>query len=121
MTPILPNYHYNGTFIEPWGERSQRGYGVEVIRRFFEEVACVEYGGPKSERESRLQAAKSLRYNDLSADRNCVAIVQALEAILGAHAAGHPGGSVRVDGPIGGLALSLPGLSEAKVLYEARV
>ena len=116
-----PNYHYNGTFTEPWGERSQRGYGVEVIRRFFEEVACVEYGGAKSERESRLKAAKSLRYNDLTADRNCVAIVQALEAILAAHAAGQPGGTVTVNGPHGGLALSLPGKSEAKVLYAAKV
>ena len=34
-----PNHHYNGTFLEPWGERSQRGYGIEVLRRFFEEVA----------------------------------------------------------------------------------
>ena len=116
-----PNYHYNGTFTEPWGERTQRGYGVEVIRRYFEEVACVEYGGPKSEREARLQAAKSLRYNDLSADRNCVAIVQALEAILAAHADGHPGGSVAVNGLHGGLTLSLPGQSEAKVLYAASV
>ncbi|MCI0704105.1 MAG: Gfo/Idh/MocA family oxidoreductase, partial [Planctomycetia bacterium] len=34
-----PNYHYNGTFLEPWGERSQRGYGIEIIERFFSEVA----------------------------------------------------------------------------------
>src|SRR5947209_16413751 len=40
-----PNHHYNGTFVEPWGERSQRGYGVEILRRFFEEVAFVEFGG----------------------------------------------------------------------------
>ncbi len=33
-----PNHHYNAVFVEPWGERSQRGYGLEVIRRFFEEV-----------------------------------------------------------------------------------
>src|SRR5262249_46771292 len=30
---ITPNHHYNGTFVEPWGERSQRGYGVEILRR----------------------------------------------------------------------------------------
>ena len=35
---ITPNNHYNGTFLEPWGERSQRGYGIEVIERFFEEA-----------------------------------------------------------------------------------
>src|SRR5205085_951829 len=28
------NNHYNGMFLEPWGERSQRGYGVEVLERF---------------------------------------------------------------------------------------
>ena len=31
--------------MEPWGDRSQRGYGIEIIRRFFEEVAFVEFGG----------------------------------------------------------------------------
>ena len=25
------NNHYNGTFLEPWGDRSQRGYGIEVL------------------------------------------------------------------------------------------
>ena len=40
------NNHYNGTFLEPWGERSQRGYGVEVLERFVREVATVEFGGP---------------------------------------------------------------------------
>src|SRR5262245_46115102 len=40
-----PNHHYNGTFVEPWGERSQRGYGIEILQRFFEEVAFVEFGG----------------------------------------------------------------------------
>src|SRR5207245_4242252 len=44
---ITPNHHYNGTFLEPWNERSQRGYGIEAIRRFFEEVAFVEYDGAK--------------------------------------------------------------------------
>src|SRR5262249_18754586 len=27
-----PNHHYNGIFLEPWGERSQRGYGIEILR-----------------------------------------------------------------------------------------
>ena len=40
------NNHYNGTFLEPWNERSQRGYGVEVLERFAREVAMVEFGGP---------------------------------------------------------------------------
>jgi len=92
-----PNYHYNGTFIEPWGERSQRGYGIEIIERFFREVAFVEFGGPAAERTKRLEAMRSLAYNDLAADRNCVAIVQALEAILSRAAAGCPGCIVKVE------------------------
>jgi D-galacturonate reductase len=79
-----PNYHYNGTFLEPWGERSQRGYGIEIIERFFKEVAFVEYGGPPEGRAGRLAEMRALAYNDVTADRNCVAIVQALEAILAA-------------------------------------
>jgi predicted dehydrogenase len=116
-----PNHHYNGTFLEPWGERSQRGYGIEIIRRFFEEVAYVEFGGPADGRPERLRQMRDLAYNDLSADRNCVAIVQATEAILAAHAAGRPGCVVRVNGPDGGLVLSAPGSAEPTVLYQGRV
>src|SRR5947207_3292242 len=74
---ITPNHHYNGTFVEPWGERSQRGYGIEILRRFFEEVAFVEHGGPPAERPHRLERMRALTYNDLTADRNVVAAVQA--------------------------------------------
>lgn len=116
-----PNYHYNGTFLEPWGERSQRGYGVEVIERFFREVAFVEHGGPASGRAERLAQTRALAYNDLSADRNCVAIVQALEAILARHAAGHPNCVAKVNGPHGGLVLYEPGTAEPLVLYEGPV
>jgi predicted dehydrogenase len=116
-----PNYHYNGTFLEPWNERSQRGYGIEIIRRFFEEVAYVEYGGSADSRRQRLRKMRQLSYNDLTADRNCVAIVQALEAILASHAAGKPGGCVRVNGNAGGLVFLLPGSSESVVLYSDRV
>ncbi len=116
-----PNHHYNGTFLEPWGERSQRGYGIEVIRRFFEEVAYVEYGGAKEDRPDRLRQMRALTYNDLSADRNCVAIVQALEAILAAQAAGRPGCVVQVNGPDGGLVLYAPGRIEPTVLYQGQV
>jgi hypothetical protein len=116
-----PNYHYNGTFLEPWGERSQRGYGVEVIERFFREVAFVEYGGPTDLRDDRLRQMRALAYNDISADRNCVAIVQAMEAILARAAAGVPGCLVRVNHPAGGLVLYEPGNSSPTVLYEGRV
>ncbi len=49
---ITINNHYNGTFLEPWGERSQRGYGIEVLERFVREVAVVEFGGPAAERDA---------------------------------------------------------------------
>ncbi len=85
-----PNHHYNATFVEPWGQLSQRGYGLEVIRRFFEEVAFVEFGGPPDGRGDRLRGMSGLAYNDLSADRPVVATVQAMEAILRRHAEGQP-------------------------------
>lgn len=115
-----PNHHYNGTFIEPWGERTQRGYGLEVLERFFEEVAMIEFGGPSAERQSRLESIRQLSYNDLSADRNCVAIVQAMEAILARHASGEPGAIVEVNSKDGGLVLySRHGKPE--VLYPGTV
>ena len=116
-----PNHHYNGSFVEPWGDRSQRGYGIEIIERFFEEVAAVEFGGPPDGRAERLKHARSLAYNDIAADRNCVAIVQATEAILAAHAAGEPGCVVIVNGPGGGLTLSRPGSGEVATLYQGTV
>lgn len=116
-----PNHHYNGKFLEPWNERSQRGYGIEIIRRFFEEVAHVEHGGPASGRDSRLAAVRGLGHADATADRNTVATVQAVEAILGRHAAGAPGCVVKVNDPAGGLVLYAPGSTEAQVLYAGPV
>jgi hypothetical protein len=116
-----PNYHYNGSFLEPWDKRSQRGYGLEVIHRFFEEVAFVEFAGPALSRDERLQSMKELSYNDLSADRNTVAIVQAMEAILSEHVLGNPGAQVLVNGPDGGLVLYRPGKSEHLILHASKV
>jgi predicted dehydrogenase len=116
-----PNHHYNGTFLEPWNERSQRGYGIEILRRFFEEVAFLEFGGPVEERPARLAEMRSLEYADLGADRRVVATVQAMEAILARHAAGRPGGVVLVNDALGGLVLRLPGQAEVEVLYPDRV
>jgi D-galacturonate reductase len=118
---ITPNHHYNGTFLEPWGERSQRGYGIETIRRFFEEVAFVEFGGPPALRFDRLDHMRQLTYNDVSADRNVVAIVQALEALLERHAKGQPGSLVKVNSPQGGMVLTGPERFEPEVLYSERV
>jgi predicted dehydrogenase len=116
-----PNHHYNATFVEPWGERSQRGYGVEILQRFFEEAAYVEFGGPAGERDDRLRQMRALPYNDLSADRPTVATVQALETILQRHAAGQPGCVVIVNESKGGLILYVPGQNEAVVLYSDKV
>lgn len=118
---ITINNHYNGTFLEPWGARSQRGYGVEVLERFVREVAEVEHGGPASERAARLARARRLDYNDLAADRQTVAAVEAMEAILARHAAGRANGVVDVDHPRGGLVLWLPGQAEPEILYAGRV
>jgi predicted dehydrogenase len=115
------NNHYNGTFLEPWGARAQRGYGIEVLERFVREVAQVEYGGAASERATRLAAARTLTYNDLSADRQTVATVQAMEAILAAHVAGKPNCIVNVNEPRGGLVLYTPGSAEPEILYSGKV
>lgn len=118
---INMNNHYNGSFVEPWGERSVRGYGVEVLERFVHEVALVEFGGPATERSERLAAARCLGYNDISADRQVVAAVQAMEAILARHATGQPNCVVEVDHPSGGLVLFAPGKEKGEVLYRGRV
>ncbi|MFO0966693.1 MAG: hypothetical protein U0793_14060 [Gemmataceae bacterium] len=116
-----PNHHYNGAFLEPWGERSQRGYGVEIIQKFFEEVAFVEFAGPPEKRSDRLESMRRLAYNDVQSDRNVVAAVQAMEAILAGHAEGRPGGVVEVNGTNGGLALWLPGQAKPQTLYAETV
>jgi predicted dehydrogenase len=115
-----PNHHYNAAFLEPWGERANRGYGIEVIERFFREVAFVEYSNEGSEQE-RLQRMNALAYNDIRADRNVVAVVQALEALLTAQANGHPDAVVKVNTPSPGLHLYKPGVAEPETLYSRRV
>ncbi|MBA3482759.1 MAG: Gfo/Idh/MocA family oxidoreductase, partial [Pirellulales bacterium] len=115
------NNHYNASVLEPWGERAQRGYGVEVIERFMREVAAVEFGGPAGERDQRLAAARALEYNDLAADRQVVAAVEAMEAILARHADGTPDCVVHVNDSAGGLVLRPPGRGEAEVLYRPLV
>jgi hypothetical protein len=115
------NNHYNGSFLEPWGDRSQRGYGIEAIERFVREVAEVEFGGPRDGRPSRLAKARTLAYNDLSADRQTVAVVQSMEAILARHVAGTPNCLVKVNQRDGGLVLYAPGSAEPQVLYAPNV
>ncbi len=115
------NNHYNGAFLEPWNERSVRGYGLEAIERFIQEVAYVELGGAEDQRERRLEEVRALDYADLAADRQVVAAVQAMEAILEEHARGHPGSLVHVNCPDGGLVLHRPGSADPKVLYAGEV
>ncbi|CAN5385966.1 hypothetical protein BH11PLA2_BH11PLA2_08170 [soil metagenome] len=110
-----PNHHYNAECVEPWGDRTARGYGVEVIRRFFEEVAHVEFG-TSGDRDSRLNAMRKLAYNDLQSDRNVVAAVQAVEAILASAAAGQPDSIVKYNGPHGELVQYFPGQSDYNIL-----
>jgi hypothetical protein len=98
-----------------------RGYGLEAIERFIRKVALVEFGGAPAERSQRLEAARGLRYNDLSAERQTVAAVQAMEAILSRHAAGIPDSLVQVNHPEGGLVLFAPGKSGGEVLFAGRV
>ena len=111
------NNHYNAAALEPWGERSQRGYGIEAIRRFFEEVAYVEFGGAGEERPARLAEMAALSYNDIAADRNVVAVTQAVEALLAEQAAGRTGCVVYSSHPAGQLVLLRPGDAAPKVLH----
>ena len=123
--PLKPkttqNNHYNAAFLEPWNERVQRGYGIEVIERFAHEVAMVEFGGPAGDRGQRLKAARELQYNDLAADRQIVAAVQAMEEILARHAAGDPDCMVQVNDHKGGLVLYPLASGDASVLYQPTV
>src|SRR5262249_23559335 len=109
----------NGTFVEPWGERSQRGYGIEILRKFFEEVAFVEFGGPAGERGQRLNRMRGVTCNDGAAGRNTGGGGEGREAVLPRPPARLPG---RVGkGWAGGVVLRVPGKPEVDVLYAKRV
>ena len=116
---ITLNNHYNGSFFEPWGERTQRGYGIEVIERFMRETAYVEFGGAEDDRGQRLGEVRELGYNDVSADRQVVAAVQAMEAILARQHAGVPNCVVTVSDD--GLLLHEPGKKQCEILYSGVV
>ena len=113
-----PNHHYNGKFLEPWDERSQRGYGIEIISGSSPRSPRSNSAAPPNGRGQRLAAVRAMPYADLAADRNTVAAVQALEAILARHAAGQPGCVVRVNDPAGGLVLLAPGVATPEVLVS---
>jgi len=106
---------------DQWRRVGGYGFPVEVIERFAREVAFVEFAGPAVQREGRLEQIRSLTYNDVSADRQVVAAVQAMEAILARHAAGVPNCVVNVNDAAGGLVLYPPGSAEREVLYEGEV
>ena len=115
------NNHYNGTFLEPDGRRTQRGYGIEVLEEFAREVAYVEYGTDELSRVDRISQLSTGYYNDIASDRQTVAAVHAMEAILDQHAQGNPACVVRVNESNGGLVLYIPGQSEGVVLYTGQV
>lgn len=114
---ITINNHYNGTFCEPWGERSQRGYGIEVLERFTRELAYLKFGGDAAGQTQRYAEIQGLAYNDLAADWQTVAAVQALEAILERQVAGQPDCVVRVHDEAGPLVLYRPGHSTPHKLH----
>jgi DNA-binding transcriptional LysR family regulator len=68
------------------------------------------------ERQRRLQQLRQLSYNDLAADRQVVAAVAAMEAILAAAAAGEGWGTVTVSENCEKLLLHLPGLAPRSVV-----
>jgi predicted dehydrogenase len=112
------NTHYNGKCLEPWGERAQRGYGIEVIERFVREAAYVEFGGVENDRDRRLNEMQELQYNDASADRQVVAAVQAVEAILEEAVAGRPDAVVRFSESRDSLVLQHPGSGTMRQLWS---
>lgn len=124
-TPIklkeTPNNHYNSDALDPWGSRSRKGYGLDVIERFFVECAMVSQAGTQEHRASVVSSVRQMGYAAIEAERNVVAIVQAMEAILSSHARGFPGGVVFVDDPAGGLVLRNSRSSLPEILYEPRV
>lgn len=125
MTPLLiketPNNHYNADILEPWDIRKKRGYGLETIQKFIEDLAYLEYGGIQRDRNLRLRFLQKQTWCDISGERNTVAIVQAMEAILDAHANGHPGGVATFNDPAGGLVLRFPGSKETRILYAGQI
>ena len=68
-------------------------------------------------RPQRLADMRQLSYNDLSAERQVVAAVQALEAILQRHRCGEPDCVARINDPDGGLVLYRPGKPDPEILY----
>ena len=115
------NNHYNGAFLEPWGERSQRGYGIEVLERFVREVAYVEFGGPADQRDKRLAkrlVARLQRRVGRPPNRG-----------RGAGDGSDPRPARRRHAqlrrqrqrPHGGLVLYTPGAAEPEVLYQPQV
>ena len=117
---ISLNNHYSAPFVEPWNARRQSGYGIEAIEQFVREVAFLEFGA-NATRDGRLAQLNQFTYNELAADRQVVAAIQAMEAILERQAAGQPDCVARVNDSVGGLVLYAPGDPEPAVLYDGKV
>ena len=81
----------------------------------------MKFGGEAASQSMRVAEVQALSYNDLASDRQTVASIQALEAILARHATGEPDCVVRVNDTLGGLVLYRPGHESPDVLYSKRV
>ena len=104
-----PNHHYNGTFLEPWGERSQRGYGDRDHR------AVLPRGGVRRVRRPAGRARRAARGRcGRWPTTTCRPTGTAWPSCRrwkrsSAGRGGHPGCVVKVNGPAGGLVLYEPG------------
>ena len=96
--------------------KQSKSYAATSI---FCRVICA-IGGSASERDNRLAMVRELAYNDLSADRQVVAAVEAMEAILSRHAGGEPECVASVNDAAGGLVLR-SSRGESDVLYKPDV
>ena len=100
------------------------GRGGEAVKDLSDAKALASGLGDRvalAVTHQRLAQVQQFTYNDLSADRQTVAAVQALETILSRQYQGRPDCVVRANDPHGGLVLYDPGSADFELLYEPPV
>ena len=119
---ITMNNHYNGTFLEPWGERSQRGYGIEVLGAVRSRAGHGRVRRPDGEagRAARSRAGSHLQRPFGRAANRGRRRRRWKPSSPGTPLASRIASS-NVDHPAGGLVLLRPGTSEIEVLYKGSV
>ena len=116
---ITINNHYNGPFLEPWGERSQRGYGIEVLERFVAKWRTSSSAArANADDPSRTRCVRWLQRLGRPAGRRGGA---SDGSDFGASRGRQPNCMVDVNHPRGGLVMWSPGAAEPEVLYAPRV